>query len=136
MKIIDFETKGNVIRFALGADDCDDYWGDGWNNIYGQDNVGPVYDRFITGYATIFVPFDYAVCDLKRDWHYQNPFGPGWTKEDFKLEHIPCLIVDVSPEWYTTYHDAGLKQDSIRFYFNYRLEPGTYILDLTSLRAI
>lgn len=135
MKIIDFETKGNVIRFALGADDCDDYWGDDWND-FSLDNAGPVYNRYVTGYATVFVPFDYAVCDIRHDWHYQNPYGPGLTKEDFKLEHWPCLIVDVSPEWFTTYYDAEFKKDSIRFYFNYTLEPGTYILDNTSLRPI
>ena len=28
MKIIDFETKGNVIKFYLGENSCDDYWGD------------------------------------------------------------------------------------------------------------
>ena len=28
MKIGDFDRKGNVIRFYLVKDDCNDYWGD------------------------------------------------------------------------------------------------------------
>ena len=31
MKIIDFDEKGNVVRFYLGDDNCEDYWGDDWD---------------------------------------------------------------------------------------------------------
>ncbi|MCR2051054.1 hypothetical protein NSB25_27950 [Acetatifactor muris] len=30
MKIIDWERKGNVVRFALGKDGLDDWDGDDW----------------------------------------------------------------------------------------------------------
>ena len=32
MKVIDFERKGNVIRFYLGKDDLTEWWGDDWND--------------------------------------------------------------------------------------------------------
>lgn len=137
MKIIDFETKGNVIRFALGADDCNDYWGDDWDDIPYEHNAGPVYDDYITGYATVFVPFDYTVCSMEHDWHYQGGrYGSGLAKEDFKLEYAPCLVVDMCPDWDANYSNAALKKNSIEFFFNDTLEPGTYILDHGSLRSI
>ena len=47
MKIIDFDKKGNVVRFYLGKDDLNDYWGDDWNDVPYEHNAGTVYDEFI-----------------------------------------------------------------------------------------
>lgn len=33
MKIIDFERKGNLVRFYLGDDDLAEWYGDDWNEI-------------------------------------------------------------------------------------------------------
>ncbi len=135
MKIIDFETKGNVIRFALGADDCNDYWGDDWNDAPYEHNAGPVYDRYVTEYATILVPFDHTVCDMEHDWHYQD--NSGYSKEDFKLGKAPCIVIDMFSDWDANYSNAVLKKDSIRFFFNDPLEPGFYILCITgSLKQV
>lgn len=46
MQIIDFEKKGNVVRFYLG-DATKPYWGD-------NTNASRVYDKFIKGHC---VPF-------------------------------------------------------------------------------
>ena len=32
-KIIDFQRKGNVVRFFIGPDECNDYWGDDWDEV-------------------------------------------------------------------------------------------------------
>ena len=61
MKIIDFEPKGNAIRFYLGDDECNDYWGDDWNDRPYEHNAGIVYDRFIKSTADVFVDLDLAV---------------------------------------------------------------------------
>lgn len=54
MKIIDFEKKGNVVRFYLGADDCFDYWGDDWNDAPYDCNGGNVYHNFVIGHKDMF----------------------------------------------------------------------------------
>ena len=61
MKIIDFERKGNVVRFFLGADDCFDYWGDDWDDAPYDCNAGTVYSRFVTGRKDVSFPFDSLV---------------------------------------------------------------------------
>ena len=126
MKIIDFETKKNAIRFALGADDCNDYWGDDWDDIPYEHNAGPVYSRYVTGYATILVPFTHPICDMEHDWLIPNNFKR--SKEDFKMGRAPCLVVDMDSGWNEHYANAVLKKNSVKFYFNDPLEPGTYIL--------
>ena len=32
MKLLDLERKGNVVRFFLGADDLEKWWGDDWDD--------------------------------------------------------------------------------------------------------
>lgn len=89
MKIIDFEQKGNVIRFYLGKDDCFDYYGDDWNDAPYDSNAGLVYEQFISGYVDLAFPFDYIVlqpCDnyYGHDCHF--------TKNDMKSRVTPCII--------------------------------------------
>lgn len=84
-KIIDFERKGNVVRFYLGADDCNDYWVDDWNDAPYDCNAGTVYDQYITGIKDVAVPFDYLVLEPSSDMRV--------SKEDMKNRTIPCIIV-------------------------------------------
>lgn len=44
MKIIDFERKGNLVRFYLGDDDLHDWSGDDWNDTPYEYNAGQVYE--------------------------------------------------------------------------------------------
>ena len=44
MKIIDFEIKGNQVKFYLGSDNCDNYWGDDWDDKPYEHNAGEPYD--------------------------------------------------------------------------------------------
>lgn len=39
MKIIDFERKGNLVRFYLGDDDLAEWWGDDWNDTPYEHNA-------------------------------------------------------------------------------------------------
>lgn len=86
MKIIDFEKKGNTIRFALANRDSE-YWGDDWDDSPYEDNAGPVYDRFVDGYADFGFDFSVSVLEPSQthDEHY--------SKQDMKEKKIPCLII-------------------------------------------
>lgn len=48
MKIIDFERKGNLVRFYLGDDDLVEWYGDDWNDTPYEHNAERVYfaDRY------------------------------------------------------------------------------------------
>ena len=128
MKIIDFETKGNVIQFSLGKDDCDDYWGDDWNDRPYEHNAGSVYDHYVAGTARIYVDWNYDVLIPENDWHYQmnSPF----SKEDFKNREAPCVVIykpkDNGWSFDSTYSTAVLSERATRFYFNDHMEPGNY----------
>ena len=132
MKIIDFEPKGNVIRFYLGDDDCADYWGDDWDDTPYEHNAGIVYEKYCGGYADIFVDWELSVLTPDKDWHYQmnSPF----CKEDFKNRKAPCVIISRSDSWLGECYSEKLGDDStIKFYFEDKIEPGMYFINEKSL---
>ena len=99
LKVIDFDRKGNVIRFYLGKKTAawgwtnpdykdpydgkrpewvkpsDTFYGDDWDDAQYQDNAGQVYDQFIYGWYDMYVPFDLVVIE---GWQYiQHCVGNG-----------------------------------------------------------
>lgn len=137
-KIIDWETKGNVIRFYLGDEDNQDYWGDDWDDASFLYNAGLVYGNYIRGIAEIYVPFSCVV-------HNPSDDKQVITKKDFKEMKYPCLIVTdkynvlYGLEDYWTYAEMDPECPYARyFYLNDRLAPGTYILseDIKELKKI
>lgn len=118
MKIIDFERKGNVVRFYLGADELESWHGDDWDDIPYEHNAGRVYDEFVVGYHDITVPFDYTVME-PRDGHINSR----WNKLDMVKRRVPCIIIVPDElEWYSgDFNDyvgaAGVK----RYYFGDKL---------------
>ena len=142
MKIIDWETKGNVIRFYLGKEDDMSYYGDDWDDASFLYNAGLVYGNYIEGVAEIYVPF---VCVVHNPFHNTTDDRQVITKEDFKEMKYPCLIVtdkfetfyDLEDYW--TYAEMNPECLHARyFYLNDRLEPGTYVLseDIKELKKI
>ena len=91
MKIIDFEKRGNVIRFYCGKDDCDDYWGDDWNDRPYEHNAERVYSEYIEEYIDVAVDMDYHVMEPADDWRYNN--NTPFSKEDMKKRSVPCIIM-------------------------------------------
>lgn len=89
-KIIDFERKGNVVRFYLGAADCNDYWGDDWNDSPYDCNAGTVYDEYVVGVKDVAFPFDSLVLEPSSEWEGGNSY---FSKEDMKKLRVPCIIV-------------------------------------------
>lgn len=111
MKIIDFERKGNVVRFYLGekTEDwgwtnedykdgsgetpdwlrpSDRYYGDDWDDAPYECNAGRVYDEFVKGHRDIAFPFDDLVLE-PRD----GEFNSEYCKDDFVDRKVPCIMV-------------------------------------------
>lgn len=88
MKIIDFERKGNVVRYYLGDDDCEDYWGDDWNDAPCDCNAGTVYEQYVRGYSDVTCSFDDLVLEP-----CSGAYNCNWCKNDMKNRKVPCIIV-------------------------------------------
>lgn len=86
-KIIDFERKGNVVRFYLGREDDNQYWGDDWNDAPYEHNAGRVYNEYVIGTADVVFPFDWEVLE-PRDGQCNS----GWSKEDMQKRYVPCIV--------------------------------------------
>lgn len=123
MKIIDFIPYGNVIRFLYGRNDCNDYWGDDWDDPGVNDLV---YKRYVKGYIDVAFSGDYAVLVPDDNTYDRNGY---LRKEDLKNRVAPCAVIVKHPstdmyDWsnrlstydYTKYCGADSK-DSIRIYF-------------------
>ena len=113
MKIIDFDKKGNIVRFYLGewTDEygwtnpshrdhyyTDDnppkkenlYWGDDWNDTPYEHNAGSVYEQFIKGICDVVFPYDTLVLEPAEDYHFYG--NSPYCKEDFIERKVPCII--------------------------------------------
>lgn len=88
MQIIDFEKKGNVVRFYLG-DATKPYWGDDWGKKPYDANAGRVYDKFIKGHRDIAFPFN----DLVLEPCDRSFFSGNFSKKDMVKRKVPCIIV-------------------------------------------
>ena len=121
MKIIDFQKKGNVVRFLLGNDDLKDWWGDDWNDIPYEYNAGTVSPQFVAGYADVSFQFDCLVME-PRD----GAWNSNYSKEDMMKRKLPCIIV--VPEnlvgWSDDSYTAYVAVDGItKFYMGDKMEP-------------
>lgn len=87
-KIIDFEKKGNVVRYYIGADDLDKWWGDDWDDSPYEHNASVVYEEFVIGHKDVAYPFDDVVfepCDGEQNSR--------WCKDDMIARRVPMIIV-------------------------------------------
>ncbi len=98
MKIIDWERKGNVVRFYLGKDDLEEWWGDDWDDRPYEHNAGTVYDEFVTGTVDIAFSFDLDLFEPKDDWTYQG--NSPYCKEDFVRKDAPILVIASSDDYW------------------------------------
>lgn len=89
MKIIDWEAKGNVVRYFLGADDLERWYGDDWDDAPYEHNAEQVYDQFVKGYMDVAYPFDTVVLE-PRDGCLNSP----WCKDDMVARRVPIIITN------------------------------------------
>lgn len=110
-KIIDFEVKGNVVRFYLGnkTDEwgwtnknykdrngntpdwlkpSDTYYGDDWEDCPYECNAGTVYDEFIYGTRTYYYDMNWLIIEP-----CSGEINSPYCKNEFKSRKIPCVIV-------------------------------------------
>ena len=93
MKVIDFVHYGNTFGLYLGEDNCNDYWGDDWNDAPYEHNAGRVYPEYIQGYVEFGFPLKYSVCEA-CEGYLNSPF----SKEDMKDREVQCLTISAEPE--------------------------------------
>ena len=122
MKIIDFEKKGNVVRFWLGEDDLKDWYGDDWDDAPYDCNAGSVYEQFVSGHRDIAFPFDSLVIEP-----CEGVTNTEWCKDDMRKRKVPCIIVvpkeKADDSWHGQDFAYWVGVDGIqRYYFGDRME--------------
>ena len=122
MKIIDFEKRGNVIRVYYGKDNCDDYWGDDWNDRPYEHNAERVYSEYIEEYIDVAVDMDYHVMEPADDWRYNN--NTPFSKEDMKKRSVPCIIVVPEDDSYVSeeFNRYAVSDNVDKIYFGDSIE--------------
>mgnify|MGYP003313348486 FL=1 len=116
MQIIDFERKGNVVRFYLGKNG--EQWGDDWDDTPYECNAGTVYNEHVKGKRDIAFPFDCIVLE-PQDGAWMRS-GSDCCKEDMIKRRVPCIVV-VPPEladgsWCDSFHQ-WVRCDGVRKYY-------------------
>ena len=117
MFVVDYEVKGNVVRFYLGDDP--NYEGYEWNNLeYAERNeYHRVYAKYILGYTDVVFPFHYTVL---------TPVGL-WSRNDFKEAYVPAIIAaDLRglPDYITKSYDKMIGLPFVeRYYFSEEMIP-------------
>lgn len=112
-KIIDFERKGNIIRFYLGdVNNSNGYYGDDWDDVPYEHNAGKVYDEFVIGLRTYYVDYDWIIIEAK-DGYKNSPY----SKMDFVKRKIPCIII-IKGKTAEKYKD----KNTMDFWLNGKLE--------------
>lgn len=126
MKIIDFEKKGNVVRFYLGDNDLEDWGGDDWDDSPYDCNASEVYDEYVKGYADVYFSIDMTVLEPAEDYHYTNcPY----SKDDMKNGKVPCIIATDDEYAENCFGQYCGSKHIVKFYFGDELEIGRYMVD-------
>lgn len=118
LKIIDFEKKGNVVRFYLGDKNLQEYYGDDWDDAPYDCNAGTVYENFMVGFIDVAFPFSSYVLEPSDEY---NSYNCRFCKENMKNGDVPCIVYvpqDLNGSYlYDNFsHWAGSNR-AYRFYF-------------------
>lgn len=123
MKIIDFVKKGQSVRFLLGDDALENWYGDDWNDVPYEHNAGTVYDEFTKGYIDITFDFDDLVLEPSDDWSDNSSY----CKNDMRDRRVPCVIVVPKAMADTSWDDRFSRwvgADGVKkFYFGDKMSP-------------
>lgn len=124
LKIIDFECKGNMVRFYLGKESELNYHGDDWNDAPYDRRGGTVYEEYITGTADLVFPFDALVLEPCAE-----DFDCRFCKDDMKAGIVPCIIVVpgylANGSFNRDFDYWATCKGIHKFYMNDRMEPTT-----------
>lgn len=100
MQIIDFDKKGNLVRFYLG-NASKPYWGDDWDDAPYDCNAGTVYDEYIKGHKDVVFPFDDLVLEPCNGSYITHI-----SKQDMQQRVVPCIIVVPPEKWKNTWRES------------------------------
>ena len=125
MKIIDFETWGNVVVFYLSKDDLKEWYGDDWDDSPYEHNAGKVYDQFIKDEIQVAFRAEILVADPTY-----GTLNSGYNKFDMVSRRIPCIILvkeypkNVEDKWnaFHTLRELITYDKSIKIYFGDSLQ--------------
>ena len=121
LKIIDFEKKGNVVRFYLGDKNLQEYCGDDWEDAPYDCNAGTVYREYITGSIDIVFPFDSYLLEPCNEYH-----GCVYCKDNMKHRDVPCIVYvphDLNEGYFDDCFSRWVGNDNVtRIYFNDNIE--------------
>lgn len=119
MKLIDFKKKGNVVRFLLGNDDLEEWYGDDWDDKPYEHNAGTVYDEFVSGHIDVAFSFDDLVLEPCEDYRYG--FNSPFSKDDMAAARVPCIVVAPKGVYCDQYDDCfsywAINKNAIQLYF-------------------
>ena len=89
MKVLDLERKGNLIRFFLGSDDLQRWYGDDWDDYPYELNAGPVYENFVKMKIDVVLPYETAIIDACEVSYTKELYNYNlYTEEYCKLDYI------------------------------------------------
>ena len=146
MKIIDCEIKGTSVKFYLGDDKDNDYWGDDWDDAPYEHNCGSVYHEYVKATKVVHFPFNSLVlepCD--------GVINSSYCRDDFKNGKVPCILVVpeevLNGDWHDDFAYWASNDDPriLRFYFNDKMsingdlgeiESESFVNDITLLNEI
>ena len=119
MKIIDFDKKGNMVKFYLGETNLEKWYGDDWNDTPYEHNAGGVYKEFVSATKVVVFDFDDVVlepCD--GAWQGNSDF----CKDDMIARRVPCICVlkkDDKEEYafYDSFREIVGNDKVIKYYF-------------------
>lgn len=136
MKIIDFEKKGNMVKFYVGSDDCAGYYGDDWDDAPYEHNAGRVYSQFIQGWFVKKFEFDDIVAEPCEG--YSNS---SYSKDDMKNRVVPCICVlkkkhQDSNTFYDDFNDIQGNKNVLKFYLGDKVPASQKIIFVKDLNKI
>lgn len=123
LKVIDWEKKGNIVKFYLGEQSTEGWYGDDWNDTPYEHNAGSVYDEFVED--TLVVHFKYGALILEPSedwkWNYNSPY----CKDDMRERKVPILVITEKEDEYSIdpqFVEALGMGDSYKIYMGDSLE--------------
>ena len=113
MKIIGWERKGNVVKFALGDNHLKDWSGDDWNDAPYEHNACTTPLFGIEKYLEVAFTYESSILEPCDDYNYHgnSPF----CMDDFKERKVPFMIIDTTGE--EMYYSKALLNNKNAFVF-------------------
>ena len=118
MKIIDFEKRGNLVRFYLGKDDDEEYRGDDWDDAPYEHNAERVCEKYIVGHHDIVFPFGFLVLEPA-----DGVLNSRWKKDDMKKGNVACIAVLRTDDNSLAFEDIVINKQAALYYFGDHMSP-------------